>query len=340
MELKKILTELSSAKGVSGAEDEAAKLAFSYIKKYTDDCEIKNGNVIASFGERKDGVPHILLDAHIDQIGLIVTYITDDGFLQVGSCGGIDRRLLLAQKVLIHGKEAVAGVICSIPPHLAKSGDEEKVPEFSEIYIDIGMSKAQAEEIISLGDKITFCGEAKELLGNKITGVALDDRAGVTALLYTAELLSGIKTPCSYTILFSTQEEIGERGAQIAAYEINPDIAVAVDVSFAMSAGEEPEKCGIMGKGGMIGISPSLSFELSEKLKDVAAECNIPYQLEIMGGLTSTNADRFSVTRAGVPSVTLSIPLRYMHTPVEIVDISDVEAVGRLLAEWLKREGI
>lgn len=239
MELKKILMELSSAKGVSGEEDEAAKLSLSYLKKYTNDCEIKNGNVIANFGERKEGKPHILLDAHIDQIGLIVTYITDDGFLQVGNCGGIDRRLLLAQKVSIHGKKNVTGVICSIPPHLAKNGDDEKVPEFSEIYIGVGMSKAQAEEIISLGDKITFCGEAKELLGNKITGVALDDRAGVAALLYTAELLFGVKTECSFTILFSTQEEIGERGARIAAYEINPDYAVAVDVGFAMSSGKD-----------------------------------------------------------------------------------------------------
>lgn len=137
-------------------------------------------------------------------------------------------------------------------------------------------------------------------------------------------------------MIFSSQEELGERGAAIGAFEINPDIAIAVDVSFAFAKGENEQKCGYLGKGPMIGISPSLSKEISHKFIDTAKNSKIPYQLEVMNGLTSTNADRYSVNREGAESCTVSIPLRNMHTPVEVIDISDVEFTGKLLAEFIK----
>lgn len=339
MNLTKTIMALSNAAGVSGEETAAAESALSYLKKYTDDCCIKNGNVIGNFGERVEGKPHILLDAHIDQIGFIVTFITDDGFIKVGNCGGIDRRLVLAQQVTIHGKENLTGVIISTPPHLEQDGDEGKVPEMSDIYVDTGLSKEKLEEIVSLGDKIIFYAECKELLNGRITGKALDDRAGVAAILYAVDKLKNAELSCSYTVLFSTQEEIGERGAMIAAFDIEPDYAIAVDVGFGLTADDSREKCGILGKGGMIGISPSLSKELSDKLTKVAEKEKIPHQFEVMSGLTSTNADRFSVTKGGVKAVTLSIPLKYMHTPVEVIDVYDVKNVGKLLAEYIKREG-
>ena len=334
MDITKTLFELSSAYGVSGEEGTAADTALKMLRGYTDDCFIKNGNVIGNFGERKEGVPHVLLDAHIDQVGLVVTYINDSGFLSISNVGGIDRRLLPAQRVKVHGKKVIDGVVCSVPPHLSKN--EDKVGDIDEFFIDIGMNKEEAEKIVSLGDKISFATLPEKLLGTRISGCAFDDRSGVTSILYALELLKNEKIKCSYTVLFSTQEELGERGACIGAFDIDPDIALAVDVSFGRVPGDKESESGELGKGPMIGISPSLSREVSDKLTDICKEKNIPWQPEVMSGLTSTNADRFSVNKSGCKACTVSIPLKYMHTPAEIIDTKDVEETGRLLAEYIR----
>lgn len=336
MDLKKTVMSLADAVGVSGDENSAAELALGYLKEFTDDCYIKNNSVFGNFGTREQGKPHVLIDAHIDQIGFVITYITDDGFLKISNCGGIDRRLLLAQQVVVLGKEKIKGVICSIPPHLEKSGDDSKVPEFSEISIDVGMTKEQAEKVISLGDKVMFLQHSAELLGDRITGAALDDRCGVACLLRTAELLKNEKLNCSYTIMFSSQEEIGERGAKTGVYDVAPDIAIAVDVSFALTSDDSEFKCGKMGGGCMIGFSPVLDRELSKAMVSIAEKNNLPFQREIMNEETGTNADRFSVNCSGVKAVTLSIPLKYMHTPVEVIFLADVENTAQLIAAYIK----
>lgn len=334
MDLKKTILELSAVCGVSGEEDSACAYALEKLKKYTDDAYIKNGNVIGNFGSRKEGVPHILLDAHIDQVGLIVTHIYESGFLGISNIGGIDRRLLPAQQVVIHGKERLTGVICSTPPHL--SDDDKKVNKIDEFFIDTGMSYEQVSKLVSHGDKISFVSEPQELLNNRITGCALDDRCGVAAILYALELLKNENYNCSFTVLFSAQEELGERGAAIGAFEINPDIALAVDVSFGRCLGDKEYETGELGKGAMIGISPCLSKEVSHKLQQISEQESIPYQPEVMNGLTSTNADRFSVNRAGCKACTVSIPLKYMHTPAEIIQTDDVENTGRLIAAYIR----
>lgn len=334
MNLKETVIALSEACGASGNEENAALAALEMLKKYCPDAEIRNGNVVGTLGSFKEGLPSLLIDAHIDQIGFIVTYITDDGFINVGNLGGIDRRLLPAQQVVIHGKQDIKGIICSVPPHL--SDGENEVLAIDDVAIDTGMSKSELEKIVSYGDSITFDVKCRNLLGERITGGALDDRCGIAAVLCALELLKDCKTKYNITVLFSAQEELGERGAKIGAYEINPDVALAVDVSFAYAVGETESKCGYLAKGPMIGISPSLSREISEELISAAKENNIPYQLEVMNGLTSTNADRFSVNREGAKACTVSIPLRYMHTPVEVIDIEDVRLTGQLIAEFAK----
>lgn len=334
MNLKETVITLSEACGAAGNEENAALAALEMLKEYCPDAEIRNGNVVGTLSSFKEGLPSLLIDAHIDQIGFIVTYITDDGFIKVGNLGGIDRRLLPAQQVVIHGKQDVKGIICSVPPHL--SDGENEVLTIDDVAIDTGMSKAELEKIVSYGDSITFDVKCRELLGERITGGALDDRCGIAAVLYALELLRDCKTKYNITVLFSAQEELGERGAKIGAYEINPDVALAVDVSFAYAVGENENKCGCLAKGPMIGISPSLSREISEELISAAEKNSIPYQLEVMNGLTSTNADRFSVNREGAKACTVSIPLRYMHTPVEVIDIEDVKLTGQLIAEFAK----
>lgn len=337
MDLKKVLFSLANTDGVSGNEKNAAETALEFLKNYTDNAYIKNGSVIGHIGERSENKPHILIDAHIDQIGMVCSYITNDGFIKVGNLGGLDRRILAAQQVIIHGKKDIDGIICSTPPHL--SDGDKKVPKMTDFSVDTGYSKKQLEEIVSLGDTISFSPQCRELLNNRISGKSLDDRCGVASILYMLELLKddNDKLPCSITVLFSSQEELGERGAKTVAYEVNPDIAIAVDVSFALTADESEEKCGTMGKGCMIGIAPVLDRKISDELISIAKEKNIPYQIEIMNGSTGTNADQFSVTRCGVKSVTCSIPLKYMHTPAEEIEMTDIENTALLLAEYIRR---
>lgn len=334
MDLKNVITELTAVHGASGSENPAASTALNMLKKYCPDAVIKNGNVIGSFGKFHSGLPSLVLDAHIDQIGMIVTNITDEGFIKIGNLGGIDRRLLPAQPVIIHGKKDIHGVICSVPPHLSSGGS--KVISFDETAIDTGMTRDELDKFISLGDTITFDAECRCLLGTRITSGALDDRCGVASVLRALELLQGVSTAYNVTVIFSSQEELGERGAKIGAFDINPDIAIAVDVSFAYSLSEDENKCGYLGKGPMIGISPSLDRELSNQLINTAKASGISFQTEVMNGLTSTNADQYSVSRCGARTCTVSIPLRNMHTPAEVIDLKDVELTATLLAEFIK----
>lgn len=334
MDIKNTVIALSEAYGAAGDEAQAAELALGMLREYCPDAEIKNGNVVGQFGDRRRGLPRLVIDAHIDQVGMIVSCITDEGFIKVGNLGGLDRRLLPAQPVVVHGKKDIKGVICSVPPHL--SNGDSGVPSMDDIAIDTGMNREELESIVEYGDTITFDVQCRELVGDRITGGAMDDRCGVASILYALELLKGKKLKYNVSVIFSAQEELGERGAKIGAFDLDPEIALAVDVSFAYAIGEDEKKCGYLGKGPMIGISPSLSREISDELIDTAKTAGIPYQLEIMNGLTSTNADRYSVNRCGAKACTISIPLRNMHTPAEVIDLNDVKQTAELIAAFIK----
>ncbi len=330
-----LLTALCRVTGISGNETTAALTAAEFLKLYCPDAHISHGNVIGTCGNTNPDAPHVLLDAHIDQIGMIVTSITDDGFVTVGNIGGIDRRLLPAQRVHLHGRKVIDGVVCAMPPHLT-DGDE-KVLKFEDVRIDTGYGAEELREILSPGDSVTFAGNIARMLGDRFTSPALDDRCGVAAILSALHSVKDEELPCRVTVLFSTQEEVGERGAKIGCYAVDPDIALAVDVSFARNLGDSETKTGKMGEGPMIGFSPSLSKSVSRALCEAANEAKIPWQYEVMAGTTGTNADQFSVCRAGVKACTVSIPLRYMHTPAEIISLSDVAMTGDLLAAYLRR---
>lgn len=335
MNLEKMLKSLALSHGAPGKEEEAAAAVISCLREFTPDCYIKNGSVIGYIGPRagEKSKPRLLIDAHIDQIGFMVTHITEEGFLKISNAGGIDARALPAQKFIVlggGGKNRIIGTACSIPPHLSGK-DEKKITGAADIYIDVGMSEEAARKLIEPGDAVMFDAGYEKLSGDRISGAGLDNRCGAAAVLYALELMKGARLKYSLSVLFSAQEEIGERGAKTAAYDIDPDIAFVVDASFAYAPGEPETKCGKMGKGCMIGFSPALDKELSELMLRTAKERNIPYQTEVMGGTTGTNADMISVSKSGVKTVTLSIPLKYMHTPVEIVSVSDIKATAELI---------
>lgn len=334
MDLHEILKALSYADGVSGCEANAASAASDILKKYCKNVYTDaSGSVIGTYGDYSDDMPHVLLDAHLDQVGFIVTAITEEGFLKVGNVGGLDMRIMPAQNVLVHGRETVCGVVSSVPPHL--SGNEQKVSDITELLIDTGYSREELSEIVSPGDRITFDTPFMKLHGDRIAAHSMDDRCGIAAILYALSLLEGKEIPCRLSVLFSVREETNEGGAEMAGFSLNPDVSIAVDVTFAKAHNDDPVKCGKMGAGPMIGISPTLSGELSQSLINTAKQNDIPYQTEIMNGTTGTNADRLSVVRGGSKACTVSIPLRYMHTPSEVISEKDVEDTGRLLAMWI-----
>lgn len=331
-QLSTMLEALCSAKGVSGAENEAAVAASEMLGRFM---PVKS-DALGSVTGRKEGKgPHILLDAHLDQIGLIVTAIDDSGFLKFAKCGGADRRVLAAAEVTVHGRENIFGVITSTPPHLAKPDDATKALPFDEMAIDIGMKKEEAEKLVSLGDRVTFNGKYLSLLGNRVSSPSIDDRAGVAAVLRCLEILEEKGVDCNLSVMFSVQEETGGSGAQTAAFTAKADEAIAVDVSFASAPSVSSEKYASLGKGTMIGFAPSLDYKMSRTLESIAKRGNIPYQPEVMGGKTGTNCDEIQVSGRGVRTALLSVPLRNMHTACEVCDLDDIENTARLMVEYI-----
>jgi len=335
METKELLRILTDVNGVSGREGNVADVAKEILSEYMD---VKIDNMGSVIGHRDGKGKHILLDAHIDQIGLVVTAIDDNGFLKVNSVGGVDRRILTANRLTVRGKEQLLGIVCSTPPHLAK-GDDSSVKEISEFFIDIGMNAEKAREVVSVGDAVTYNQTFCELMNGRVTNKSLDDRAGIAVLLKAVEYVKEEDCDAKLSVLFSVQEEVGTRGAGAGAYSLIPDEAIAVDVSFAFAPDIPKHKCGEIDGGAMIGVSPILSTAMTNELKRIAKENNIPHSLEIMGGETGTNADAITLTAHGIPTALISIPQRNMHTPVELVSVSDVESCARLIADYIIENG-
>ena len=332
MNIKDLLISLSERDGV-GSITEASDFAFEILSKYTK-CEKQNNLTVIGLIKGKTDYT-VMLDAHIDQIGMVVTAIDDNGFLTVANSGGIDIRALPSRQVTVHGKEKISAVFCSTPPHLA-SGKVE-YDDISKIKLDTLLGP-KAKELISIGDYVTFSGNTFEM-GELLCGRSFDDRAAVACVLEVAKRLSTKSLPCNVAFVLSDGEELGLRGTKTASFKVNPQEAIAIDVSFGDGPDIKPEECGVLGKGAMIGISPTLCKALPKKLINLAEENNIPYQLEIMGESTGTNADMISISREGVKTGLISIPLRNMHSEVETLNIKDLYSVCDLLEEYILSGG-
>lgn len=331
--MKNDLWRLCQAQGLPGREEAAANEIKLILKEMglTPESDAM-GNVWATFGQGKE---HLLLDAHLDQIGLLVTGFEKGGFLRVGKSGGIDRRVLLGTPVVIHGRKTLRGIVCCMPPHLTKGGEDE-IPELEDMAIDTGLSDDELEKTVRLGDSVTFLAPITQLMGTRVTGAALDDRTGCAVLLRCAQLLKGQDMPRKVTVLFSSREEVGSQGAQTAAFRLQPDACIAVDVTFATQPGVSDKEGGKLGGGPMVGLSPVLSRRMAQKLFDLAKREQISVQTEVMEGRTGTTADSILTTRQGVPCCLLSIPQRSMHTPAEVCDLQDMEQAAQLLAAYAK----
>ncbi|MCL1998074.1 MAG: M42 family metallopeptidase [Turicibacter sp.] len=335
--MKKFLQQMATTPHVAGFETKLAKLIEPKFATYTTVTIDKMGNLIAHKpgAKKTKNAPKVMVCAHMDEIGMMVTQLCDDGFVKFTRQGGIDKRNILATEVTIHGKEPIYGVIGIKPPHLTSPDEMKKSIEIKDMAIDTGFSKEKLEKLIRVGDIITFNQEVKELKNGKLAGRALDDTAGIAAMFHAAKALKDFNHNADVYFVASAQEEVGCRGATTVAYDLKPDIAIIVDVGFANMPGLSEDKTIKMGDGPAIGIGPNINRKLFDDLKKVAKKHNTKHQIEVLPHMSGTDTEVIQITEGGVITALLSIPLKYMHSTVETVDIADIKSCGKLIADYI-----
>jgi endoglucanase len=343
-EIFELLKKLTSDIGISGYEDNIRGIVIDELKSYADSLEVDSlGNVIAikrgSKSSRK-----IMIAAHMDEIGLMISYIDEKGFLKFAPVGGITERTLLGQRVKVATKDnkIIKGVIGLKPPHIMRPEEAKQVPDFSELYIDAGFfSKDEVlKNGIGIGSIVTFDRELERIgNGDIVTGKSLDDRAGLAAMIQAFKKID--KNEVSIYAVATVQEEVGLKGAKVSAFKNEPDIAIALDVTIASDVPSIPEGSWIckLNQGpaiklidGQKGTGLITNKKLLEFVENVANKYNIPYQLEVLTGGT-TDASAINLNREGVPSIAISIPARYIHSPVEVISLNDLEKTSDLAAK-------
>lgn len=329
------LIRLCEAPGVTGFERPAAETAAELLRPLCDEVEIDAAGTV--HGVRRCGRPGaktVLLDAHIDQIGFLVTEALDGGFLRFAPIGGVDPRMLLGCEMEILTEPPLFGIVSSTPPHLLKPGEENKSIPVQEMLLDTGLQDARAA--VPVGTPAVFAERMVQLTPDSITGKCLDDRAGVYAILQALERLQGAGLAVDLAVQFSVQEEVTSLGAMTGAFRVRPDYAIAVDVSHAKTPDAPADDTFAYGGGVMIGMGPNFNTPLTKALIRTARAEAMDYQLEVMAGNTGTNAWEMQIAACGTAMALLSIPLRYMHTPIESIKLADLDSVSGLLYHFLR----
>jgi endoglucanase len=342
LSLNENLEKLSNACGVTGRENQVRELMIQLMKPYADQITVDRLENVIAIKQGKEKSPKIMLAAHMDEVGLMVKTISKEGFLQFTKMGGIDDRILPAQKVTVFTRKGqFPGIIGSKPPHIQKEEERRKVISYDELFIDIGAeSREDAANLgVSIGDPVGFDIKYVPLGKDVVTGKAFDNRAGCIAMVETLKLIE--KTDCTICAVGTVQEEVGLRGAATAAFGVDPDIAIALDVTIAgdVPGVREFDTSVKMGKGPTLTVSDSGLITHPKVLRwllDTAEEEKIPCQLE-SGLLGSTDAARISITRQGIPCGTVSIPTRYIHSPVGMLNLKDIENSAKLTAAAIQK---
>jgi putative aminopeptidase FrvX len=336
------LQKLSNACGVTGRENQVRELMIQMMKPYADEITIDRLENVIAVKKGKENSPKIMLAAHMDEVGLMVKTITKDGFLQFSKMGGIDDRILPAQKVVIFTRKGqYPGIIGSKPPHIQKEEERKKPITYDELFIDIGAETKEdaVSKGVAIGDAVGFDVNYVELGKDVVMGKAFDNRAGCVTMVETLKILE--KTDCTVCAVGTVQEEVGLRGAAAAAFGVDPDLAIALDVTIAgdVPGVREFDTTVKMGKGPALTISDSGLITHPKVLRwllDSAEEEKIPFQLE-SGLLGSTDAARISITRQGIPCGNVSIPTRYIHSPVGMLSLKDIENSAKLTAAAIQK---
>ncbi len=337
-ELKSLLERLSNAHGLSGYEGSVRQVIEDEVRPYVDEIKMdKMGNLIATKSGAK---PVVMLAAHMDEIGLMVKYVDDKGFVFFTKTGGWFDQTLLNKRMILHTEQGdIYGVIGSKPPHAMKEEDKKKPVMAEDMFLDIGAtSKEDAEKLgMKAGVPITSDMDFRSLGNDRVTGKAFDNRAGCAMLIMALEEMKDVKA--TVHAVFTVQEEVGLKGARTSAYGLNPDVALATDVTITGDhPGIEKKHSAIeMGKGPSITVSDAegrgiiVPEQVLKWLKEAAESNKIPYQLEVGVGGT-TDASAIHLTREGIPSGVISMPSRYIHTPVSVLSMSDLENCALLIA--------
>ena len=338
-EVAALLRRLSEAVGVSGHEQEVAARVAEEMRPYADEVRTDRlGNCVALKRGRSaagQGPVRLLLAAHMDEIGMVVSRVEKGGFLRVLPVGGVNVQTLLGRQVTVHAAGGpIPGVVGHVPPHLTPEEARGRLPGWDDLFVDCGLSEEEARRQVAVGDLVTVVQAPLELLGDRLAGKALDNRASVAAVIEALRRLQELHHEAEVYAVATVQEEVGLRGAVVSAYGLAPDVAVAVDVTFARQRMVSEADVVEMGKGPAVGVGPNMHPRVVEALVAVAREHGIPHQMEAVPGASGTDAWAIQVSREGVPTGLVSVPLRYMHSPVEVVQISDVQQTGRLLAHF------
>lgn len=341
--MKDLLKRLSEACGISGFEDEIREILKDELKDCVDEMETDiMGNLITTH-KGKEGKPIVMLASHMDEIGLMVSFIDDDGFLRFVKIGGINDQMLLNQKVYVQTENGeVPGIIGSKPPHITSAEEAKKIITYKDMFIDIGAKdKEQAETLVSIGDAIVFHTDFEECLNDLVMGKALDNRVGCAIM---TKVMQQLDTEATVYGVGTVQEEVGLKGAKTSAFKLNPDMAIALDVTIAGDhPGVKPEDAPVKaGSGPVISFADAsgrglITHPMMKKLLLEAAEsAGIECQLEVGDGGT-TDATAIHLTREGIATATLSAGSRYIHTPISVVNLKDMEDTVKLILEFLKR---
>ena len=332
--MRQALERLCTCTAPSGFESPAAAVAAELLRPLVDEVSIdRMGNVLGVRRSKTPGAPKLLLDAHLDEIGLIVTGV-EDGFLRFRSIGGVDPRMLPGRELVVLTDPPLRGLVAC-----PAEGDEDKSVPLNELYVDVGLSQKEAERAIPVGSPMVYRAGCFPLGEEQMCGKSMDDRACFVTLLRAAELLRDRELDVELHIMGSTREEVSGAGAVVGTWAVAPDFCVAVDVTHGKTPDGPADKTFALGGGPAIGVGPNMTRWMTERMIDKAREHSIPYQLEIMSGHTGTNGWEMQISREGVATSVLSLPLKYMHTPVETLSLADMEGVAQLLAAFTENLG-
>lgn len=276
----------------------------------------------------------IMLCAHMDEIGLMVADIID-GFIAVHRISGVDNRIMPAQPVMVHGRRPLPGIVAAKPPHLLTTAMRTRYPAMHDLLIDVGLPAAEVAELVQIGDLITMDAPMIDLLGERVAGKAMDDRACVAAVTVCLHQLQRMHHQWDVYAVASVQEETGLYGAATAAYQIAPDAAVALDVSFAPQPGVDSTDTTEMGNAVPVGVGPNFHPKMLEKLRESAKRAEIRLQNDLIPAESGTDAWSIQVAREGIPTLLIGVPIRNMHSPVETADLRDIDRAGRLMAAFI-----
>ncbi len=325
--------------GVSGFEFEVGNAVKGIFEKYCDFVEADTvGNVIGVIGRGRRR--KVMIEAHLDEIGLMVQKIDEKGFVRFCEIGGINPATLPGAEVYIHGRERIFGVIGAKPPHLQTKEESTKNYKIEKMYIDTGFSADMLCDKIAVGDWITFVSKPSLLQNNRICAKSIDNRMGISCLIECMKRLKDTKTDFETVFLASVQEEVGCRGAKVGAYKIEPDFAIVVDVTHAETPyTESTDTVFPLGSGAAIAVGPSLNTALTQCIINTAKKREIPYKTEVCAANSGTDAWAIETTKKGIPCALISAPLKYMHTQVETVCLDDVKAVCDVICGAIE-EGI